>query len=368
MDITWHSVDFLTGERGPQLQVREQGKLMKVIGIPTDATVAVRCAHDGVALPGWDEATAPGRCLLIAVDKASDAIVWGGLVRRRGSNMGPWVEVSLDTVEAYLFRRYINTLVTWTDADPAQCAIDALAQVTGLPPLTVSATMTGNAVIDGYYDITDNKRIGDILNDLSGLSTGIEWTIDLEWIDAAHTLVRYVVRIAPRLGTPAGVAATQWTMPGCVKDFSYIEDFGEETGANDVLALSSGEGESKPRSTRYEDTALLDSFARFERRFTPATSITSTSTLDQYAEAEIAKNRLGLTQLTITANLDAAPRINQDWWVGDDIDVAITCDRFPPKLDANAFWTPSFTRRLRPVGYEIDLEARTIVPRIRDAA
>ena len=369
MDVQWWSVDFKTGLRGNQLNVRSAGTLSRFIGMATDANVSVRCAQGGRALPGWDESTTPGRSLLVAVDPDGDLIVWAGLVRRRTSSQEGWVECSADTIERYLFRRHIVSEVSWTDADPAQVAVDALAQIADLSPLTVSATMTGNEVIDGFYDESDNKRIGDVLTELSDLSGGIEWTVEPEWVDADHTQMRYVVRVAPRLGTAAdGPAATQWTMPGPVTDFSFIEDFGDETGANDVVALSSGEGESKPRSTRYEATELLGAYARFERRFTPAASITSTQTLDQYAEAEIARTRLGLTQLTISANVDAAPRVNRDWWMGDDIDVRLTCDRFPATVGPDGFADPGYERRLRTVGWEMDLNARTIVPRIREAS
>lgn len=368
MNVEWWSVDFKTGARGQRLHVDAAGKVSRIIGTSTDATIRVRVANDGAAIPGWDESTTPGRMLVVAVDADGDQIIWGGLARRRTSTSGPWVEVSANTLESYLSRRYINAPITWTNADPAQVGADVVALVIAGLPFTVSATMTGNPIIDGFYDTSDNKRIGDVLSDLAGLAGGIEWTVDLEWIDADHTLMRYVVRIAPRLGTAGGVAATQWTMPGCVRDFSFVEDFGEEAGANDVLALSSGEGDSKPRSTRYEDTALLALFGRFERRFTPATSITSTTTLDQYAEAELARTRLGVTQLTIEANLDAAPRVGLDWFLGDDIDVALTCERFPRTLDAEGFWQAGYTRRLRTVGWDLDFDSRTVTPRIVEAA
>ncbi len=366
MNIEWYSVDFKTGARGNKLNVDKPGTLRRIIGAATDATVRVRCSNNGVELPGWDEGTTKGRSLLLAVNTDGDFPLWGGLVRRRTSGKGPWVEVSTVTLESYFFRRYISSDLSWTDADPTQVAVDALAQVTGLSTLVVSAVMTGNAVIDGYFGIDDNKRVGELLTDLSGIAGGIEWTVDLEWADAEHTLLNYVVRLAPRLGTAAVDSATTWNMPGSIRDFTYIEDFSEDTGANDVLALSSGEGGSKPRSTRYEDTALLAAYARFERRFTPASSITSVQTLDQYAEAALSANRLGLTQLNIDANLDAAPRLNRDWWLGDDIDVSLTCDRFPRKL-VNGLWDAGYTRRLRTVGWDLDFDGRTVTPRILEA-
>ena len=377
MEIEWWSVDFKTGEVFGRVHVQTSGKLSKFLSMGTDTTVSVRCSHDGVEVKGWDEATQKRRKILVAVDAESGHIVWGGLVRRRTSGSGPWVQCSLDSIERYFNRRYIGQVFSWTNEDPAKMAADVLAPIaTELAPLEVDAKMTGNATVSGYYDTNDNKRVGSFLEDLAALSGGIEWTVDLEWVDADHTQIRYVVRIAPRLGRggaqtggadSTGWTPTQWKMPGCVTDFQFIEDDGEETGANDTLALSSGEGESKPRSTRYEATDLLAYEARFERRFTPATSVTSTSTLDQYAEADHAATRDGLTQLTITANLDAAPRVNLDWWMGDDIDVALTCDRFPKRVGPDGFKEAGYTRRIRTVGWDLDLDARTVVPRIQEA-
>ncbi len=367
MEIEWWSVDFKTGQRFAQVQVQTSGKLSKFISLGTETTVSVRCSQDGVELPGWNDATKKRRRMLVAIDAETRHIVWGGIVRQRRSGTGPWVMCSLDSLERYFNRRYINQAFSWTNADPAQMAADVLAPIAAeLAPLEVQATMTGGKV-SGYYDTNDNMRVGTFLGDLSALSTGIEWTVDLEWADPEQTQLRYVTRIAPRLGTPGGVAATQWAMPGCVTDFTYIEDDGEETGANDTLALSSGEGDSKPRSTRYEATDLLQLEARFERRFTPAPSITDTATLDQYAEADHAATREGLTQLTLIANLDTTPRVNLDWWMGDDIDVALTCDRFPRRVGADGFWEAGYTARLRTVGWELDLDTRTIVPRIKEA-
>lgn len=369
MEITWCSVDFKTGNRGANVFVQQSGTISRIIATETNATLSVLCSNDGAELAGWDEATATARTLLLAVDKDSDQIIWGAMVLRRTSDLtSPWVQVSLVTVESYFNRRYVNGVLSWNNADPTQVAVDALGQITDLAPLTVNATMTGNSVVSGFYDPTDNKSVGSILSDLAGLAGGIEWTVDLEWVDADHTQVRYVTRIAPRLGTAASANATPWSMPGCITGGEFIEDFGENNGANDVLALSSGEGDSQPKSTRYEATELLTAYARFERRFTPATSITSTTTLNQYAEAELARTRLGTTQLAITANLDAAPRVNLDWWMGDDIDISITSPRFPGRKDSDGFWQPGLEKRLRTVGWDIDLKSRTVTPRILEVS
>ena len=92
-----------------------------------------------------------------------------------------------------------------------------------------------------------------------------------------------------------------------------------------------------------------------------------TRTLDQYAEADHAATREGLTQLKLTASLAAAPSVNLDWWMGDDIDVSLTCEGFPPRL-VDGVWEPGYSERMRTMGWELDLEARTITPRAREKA
>lgn len=369
IELEWWSIDFKSGMRGSKVAVTSCGTLSRVINLSSAATLKTPCSDEGKRIPGWDEATKPDRAVLVAVDPDGDRILWGALVRSRPGNSGAMVDVNCDTLEEYFKRRYINANLSWTDADPTQVAVDALGQITDLPPLVVRATMTGNAVVDGFYEAADNKTVGAILGDLAGLSGGIEWTVEIEWVDADHTQARYVVVVAPRIGTPGGeVAPSQWRMPGCVTDFQHEENGGAEWLANDVVALSSGEGNSKPRSTRYvADELIAAGYARFESRPSPATNITSTQTLDQFAEAELAATRLGLNQLTLHANLDAAPRVNLDWWMGDDIDVSLTCDRFPAGVDSDGIETPGFEARLRTVGWDMNPDERTLKPRIMEA-
>lgn len=367
-ELEWWSVDFKTGVRGSKVAVTSCGTLSRVINLSSPATLKTPCSNNGVRIPGWEEATEPDRSVLVAVDPDGDRIVWGGLVRSTPGNSGAIVDVNCDTLEAYFDRRYINSPLSWTDADATTVAVNALAQITDLPPLVVRSTPTGNAVLDGFYDESDKKSIGSLLTDLTKLTGGIEWTVEIEWVDADHTQARYAVVVAPRLGTPGGIAAPQWTMPGCVTDFQHERSGGAEWLANDVLVFSSGEGESKPRSTRYvADDLIAGGYARFESRPEPAPNITSTQTLDQFAEAELAATRLGLRQLTLVANLDAAPRVNLDWWMGDDIDVSLTCDRFPAGVDSDGLETAGFEARLRTVGWDMDPDARTLKPRIMEA-
>lgn len=366
--MRWWACDFKTGARMWEVPTEKLGTVSRIIGSDRNTTLDARWSDKGTVRPGVSEGTAGGRIVLVAVED-DDRILWGGLTRQRQrSIVGANATVICDTLEAYLDRRYINTEMSWTNADPAQVAADVLATITDIP-LTVDMTLTGNATVNGYYDISDNKTVRSVLDDLSGLANGIEWTVEIEWANAEHTALRYRVRVAPRLG--AINAGPRWVLQpgvaGCIIDGSYLEDYGPETGANDTLALSSGEGSSQPRSTRYVADELLATWARFERRFTPATSITSTSTLDQYAEADHAETRVGIEQLSIVANLDAAPRLNLDWWLGDTIGVDITSDTFPAQPGTDGA-LPGFSADMRVVGWTLDLDARTLTPLTKERA
>ncbi|MEO5664644.1 MAG: hypothetical protein ABIR39_15320, partial [Nocardioides sp.] len=169
-ELEWWSLDFKTGLRGQRVAVTSCGTLSRVINLASPATIKTVCSNNGKRLPGWDEATKPMRSVLVAVDPDGDRIVWGGLVRSRPGNSSASVDVNADTLEAYFNRRYINAPLSWTDADPTQVAIDALATITDLPPLVLRSTMTGMPVVDGFYEASDNKTIGSLLADLAGLA------------------------------------------------------------------------------------------------------------------------------------------------------------------------------------------------------
>jgi hypothetical protein len=364
MTVNWWAFDFKTGARLWQIPTEKLGSVSRLIGDDRSASIQPRWSDQGKQIPGVLEGTAVGRVMTVAIDGTDDRILWGGLNRRRQRPIvGPAATIVADTLEAYLRSRYINTTLAWTNVQPSQIAADVLATITDIP-LVVDVTPTTGALISGRYVDTDNKRVRDVLDDLAGLNGGIEWTIEVEWTDTSHEAIRYRARVAPRLGTVN--TGPRWIhqpgVAGAIIGGELVEDYGPETGANDTIAFSSGEGTTKPRSTRYVATDLLAAgWAKFERRFTPATSITSTATLDQYAEADHAQTRLGLSQLTIVANLDAAPRLNLDWWLGDTIGVDITSETFPAQPGPDGL-LPGYSADLRVIGWTLDLDARTLTP------
>lgn len=365
--ISWHSFDLRSGRRGPPVQIQNQGVLRRVIGEAAETSLSVLCHDEKAPVPGWDEGTLPGRTMLVALDQ-DEKILWGGMVLRRNADTGSWVQVAVHTLEHYLQRRYVGDLV-YTATDIATVAAGVIAQqnVDGLT-FTVDAPVTGHVLEEALYADTDDKTIASVLETLSGETGGLEYTVELAWADTTHTVLTRTVVVRQRIGTSRALT-TMWEFPGPVTDFAYVEGYGEGEGATVVLASSSGEGSVRPMSQKLVATALIaNGWARFERRFSPGASITDDAVLDRHAATELAKVQDGLTQLSLVAHLDSAPRLNMDWWLGDDITAVITAPRFPARAGPDGDKVPGYTRRLRAVGVEIDLEQRTLTPITREVS
>lgn len=370
---TWHSFDLRTLRRGPELTVQELPALSRMVGEPTDVSgLAVLCydtlaetSDDGLAttagaVPGWQEATLPGRTMLVALNE-SQTPIWGGMVLRRRSDAGAWVTLDLVTLEGYFDRRYVK------DHDYVETTQGAIVSgvITGdVIPTGVPFTVDANSPTkrERTYFEDEDKTVLSVLQDLMGVEGGPEFTVDLQWADGDQTRLDAVVRVRDRIGAAHPLPA-RFDMPGPVTAFTYTEDYGADNGANDVLATSSGEGSLRPTSQHQVATDLLAAgWARFERRFTPSTSIVETDTLDDHARAELAETRDGLTQLTLVAHLDTAPRVGDDFDLGDDVTAVLTCPRFPAYIGPDGGWVPGFTRTLRCIGWEIDYQERQLTP------
>lgn len=364
--VTWHSFDLRSGRRGPQLVVQAPGEFGRIISESTEATVVVSCWDAELEQPrtGWAAGTLPGRVMLVALDELQQP-VWGGMVLRRVSNASTWVTCTANTLEHYLDRRYVGDL-TFETADQASIAagvIDGLT-VDGLN-FTIDADATG-VLLDRTYADDEDKTVLTALTELAAADTPLEFTVELSWADDEKTTLVRTLRLRPRIGTSRPEPVV-FTMPGPVTDLEFTEDYSAEFGANDVMAVSSGEGDARPTSTHHVATGLIaNGWARFENRFTPATSITDEDQLDAAAAAELTDMQYGIQQLQLTANLDDAPQVNRDFWLGDDITAELTCPRFPAYVDADGLRQPGFTRTARCVGWSVDLAARTLKPTLRE--
>lgn len=368
--VTWCSVDLKSGRRGQTLITQTQGVLKRIIGEPTDGSQAVRIwdTDNAAPIPGALAATLPGRTMLVALDD-EDQPLWGGLVLRRKSkgagSDAVWVSLDMATLEHYFDRRYTGDL-TFVHEDQvaiAAAVIDNVA-VDGLN-FTIEAATSGVFRDRAYFDDEDKTALTN-LGQLIDIENGIEFTIELRWADEDHMVLERVVVLRQRIGT-SPVVPVRFELPGPVVDFDMVEDYTGDFGANDVMATSSGEGDLRPESAHQVAAAqIANGWARFESRFSPSTSITDVSTLNAHAADRVARTADGLTQFTLEANLDAAPRLGRDFHLGDDLTAVFTCPRFPPITDVDGQVGPGYEHTVRCTGWELDLNTRRLKPTVTE--
>jgi hypothetical protein len=135
--------------------------------------------------------------------------------------------------------------------------------------------------------------------------------------------------------------------------YTYREDYSAGSGANHIIATSSGEGETRPQSAPARDEDLFTAgWPRWEHRYSPSSSITEQATLDAHAAAALAVMARGSRVLSIAARADAYPVLGTDWAIGDDIGYDLTGHRHPDGLTGVA----------RAIGWELDALAGVAAP------
>lgn len=314
--------------------------ITQTIGRYETATAHLPIAAD-VAPPDWRRATKKGAAFLVFVeDDDSDprgVPRWGGMVTRRRRNETNLVDLDLITGEGYADRRYTGDLNLTATGQNAMIAtlfgilVDGAGGKNGVPIRVVNLDPDDGTVRDRTYADQDDKTVYSAATELMGVEGGPEWTVGWEWVDATH--LGMVVYVSARLGSsplPGLAPPTSFDLPGNVIAFELSEDYGTGAGATDVMAVSSGEGDTRPQSDHQID--VDPDRPVFEYRETPSTSITDIPTLNSHASDDLAALSGGTTALTLKANLDTAPRLGLDWNLGDDVgfDIAGTVPAFAP--------------------------------------
>jgi len=349
--VTWLACDLVTGGIIRELPGM-YGQVSRVLGAYTSTSLQVPIPLAGpLSMPEaeWDTATIPGQTMLVPVVNDVPAAAFIVLTRKGGSG-GAVLEFGCVSLEGYLDRRYVLDH-EFKQVDQAAIATalvkDAAAQGIGL----VIDAPASNVFRDRTYFDKDDATIYSRLRELAGVIGGIEWTIDPVWGNAERTTVAKVIRIRNRIGlatpTPNAVFSTVGDANAA---YEYTEDFSDGKGANHIIATSSGEGESRPESVPAAD--VRSGWARYERRFTPSTSITTLSVLDEHAVNDLAQRRDGARILTIATRWGGYPRLNVDWRLGDDVGYELTSHRHPNGLIGVD----------RVIGWTLDIQAGVVEP------
>jgi hypothetical protein len=235
-------------------------------------------------------------------------------------------------------RRYVtvDTVITGEDQNTiTETLVDTFVGDTF--PITVDVEASA-VTRDRTYRAAADKSIYSALVELAGVINGNEWVIGwvASTVDDQQAYVP-VLTVADSLGTSPneGMApAVTFEYPGVVASFTYSEDYSAASGANDVLAVSTAIEDVRPES----DHALyVDAFRpTFEYRYTPSQGISDTDTLDDHAEATVARMGTGAIGLAMTVNYGTAPKPGVDWVIGDVVGFVVTAPEFPDGISGTA--------------------------------
>lgn len=327
----WVAVSLKTGDIITDLPLLEVSDVAASMGRYESTTAELPIAT-GKVPPEWRRATSRGAAALILLDdNPNDPThgipVWGGWVKRRRRTQLDKVSLDLQTIDGYFDERYVGDK---TYAGVAQCLIlkdlvESFAKVgsNGGIPIRVVVLGDNGQVRDRTYVDVQDKTLYSAIRELSDVNGGPEWYCEWEWQYNPDRLTP-VMYVGNRLGStvPAGLApAAVFDLPGSIRDFEFVEDYGHGRGANDVMATAAGEGDTRPQSSHavYTDTER----PTFEFRFSPSSSITETSTLDAHAQRRLSQMQQGTESIVLTAHLSQAPRLRIDWNLGDTVGISL---------------------------------------------
>lgn len=322
-NLAWYACDLKTGKITEELRsLAPSGALSRRLGDTTNCsfTLALRGAPDE-----WEAATDPGRSMLVPVDTLTAQPVWAGIIlgpREGGAESN--VSLNAVTPEAYLDGRYTGSYATTSSTDDGQIlAALVTPALTGGPPLVLDQEDTGT---DRDYAVadSDDKTCLSAAQDLTGLDGGPEWTIDVQWADAAQTRFELPLRIRSRIGTQYDQPEGVFDLPGCVTAYSLTESYEPEQGATQVTAYGDTTDTARAQSSVHTATALIAAgWPLWEYRFTPSSAGTDTAALNSAAASALALMGTGGRVWTIEAAASRAPRLGTDWALGDTIRLTV---------------------------------------------
>lgn len=350
-ELAWYGCDLRTGRISEELAAITAQTLSRRLGAATSTTVSL--ALDG-APAEWESATDPGRTMLVAVDTLTGTPVWAGIALNRKGGSGSDVQLGLGSPEGYLDRRFPGSYSA-AQADASTVIADLAAPILtqGLP---VSMDTTACGLLIDYTSVdTDDKTIMSSIQTISAMDGAPEWTIDVVWGDAAHTMFALIMRIRPTIGTISSPQAVL-DMPGCISSYDLEESYEAGKGANVIQASGDGEGDARVQSDIYTaDDMITAGWPRYIHRYSPGTGITDLDQLNAHAAHTLDLLRNGAKSWSVQAATSVAPRLGTDWTLGDSISIEIApgCSRRHPL---------GITTTARAYGWDLNASGDTVVP------
>lgn len=319
LELAWYGCDLRTGRISEELAAITAQTLSRKLGAATSATLDLALAG---APAEWESATDPGRTMLVAVDTLTNTPLWTGIVLNRGGGTASVVQLPTGSPEGYLDRRFPGSYsATQEDASTVIAALAAPIVTQGLP-ITFDTTASG-LLIDYTSIDSDDKSVLSSVQTISAMEGAPEWTIDVVWGDALHTMFALVMRIRPTIGTTAYPQAI-FDLPGCVTGYQLTESYEKDRGATVVQASGDGEGDVRLQSDVYTaDDMIAAGWPRWIHRYSPGSGISDIDQLNAHAARTLALLRNGSRAWTVQAAASAAPRLGTDWTLGDSISIEI---------------------------------------------
>ncbi|MEV5138420.1 hypothetical protein AB0K71_05680 [Streptomyces syringium] len=334
-ELAWYGCDLRTGAIIEDLRsLRPTGSLSRKLGDFTTTSFELNLAG---APADWESATDQGRSILVGVDTATDTPLWAGLVLTREGGSANTVTLQTASPERYFDSRYTGDQIH-TGADQATVITSLVTPaLTDGPPITVDAPATG---VTMNYDLLDgdDKTILSALQEVMGLDGGPEWTMDIDWSDASHTGFALALRVRAAIGSQSTTPEGTFDFPGCVSSYTLAESYENGKGATVIQARGEGEGAGRLTSAVYTATGLIaGGWPRWVHRFTPSSGITDPDQLNAHAARALALMQTGAKVWSIEAVASRAPRLGQDWQLGDTIRIAVDASpRHPAGADVVA--------------------------------
>ncbi|MGW0580486.1 hypothetical protein ACWD25_32030 [Streptomyces sp. NPDC002920] len=353
-ELAWYGCDLRTGAIAEELRsLTPTASLSRRLGDSTSTTLSLALAG---APDEWQSATDPGRTLVVAVDTLTGDPIWAGQVNGpREGGTGDAVSFPAVTLEEYLDRRYTGDY-TAIGEDDAQIIADLITPaLTGGLPFVLDVTNTGTQRDYSILD-TDDRTCLSAVQEIMGLDGGPEWTIDVEWADAAKTRFRFPIRIKTRIGVQSAQPEGTFDLPGCVSTYTLSESYEADKGATWIRAYGDTSGAVRLQSDLYTaDAQIAAGWPVREYRFTPSSNGSDQDALNSSAAAALALMAAGGTAWTIEAVASRAPRLGRDWGLGDNIRLKVesgSSQRHPVGVDITA----------RAWAWELDPGADTVQP------
>lgn len=350
MSLSYIAVDLNTGSIIADLKdITFQGAMAQTLMRYESQTATLPLDK---APKNWRTATRPGSAAILCLADDAMTPLWGGLVTTRTTDETGGVTIGMATAESYLDRVYVgNEVFTATDQNTiVKALVDKYIGRSGGIPIRVQVVGAAGMVRDRTYADADDKTVYSLLGELSGVIGGPEWTIGWERTGVLYTPVLYV---GSRIGAdvPSGLGPDAvFNMPGPVNKASMVESYATGQGANSVIATSSGTGGARPQSAPQTPATGNNGRPIYEYRWSPSTQITVTDTLTAHAQRALAAMQDGSTALTIQAARQEAPKLVDDWSLGDTIGFDLTSQAWPDGIQGNA----------RAIGWQMD--DNTIIP------